>query len=166
MDVERDNARIGYQAAISLATHEGSNVWVRYGLMLVVHTFIFSVFGFTAGLPQPTKSLIWIGLSLAGMVLCVLWWVVNEIGFRYFFYWIFSARELEEHYLEPIHTVGRAFPLAGEGDVSVAVGGVDLRLPITGRDRARVVLVSRMIICLFGVLHGALFVWQLIDLWR
>ena len=154
--VERDNARIGYQAAISLATHEGGNVWVRYGLMLVIHTIIFSVFGFTSSVPQPAKNIIWIGLSSVGLLLCALWWIVNDVGFRYFFYWIFSARELEERHLGPSQVVSRAFPIAGEGDVSVVVGGVRLPMPISQRDRFRVVLVSRLIICMLGVLHGAL----------
>jgi hypothetical protein len=164
--VERDNARIAYQAAISLTAHEGSNIWVRYGLMLVAHTIILSVVGFTLNFPQPAKSLIGIGLSVVGLVLCALWSIVNGVGWRYFFYWIFSARELEELHLAPIQVVGRAFPVADEREISVVVGGRTVQLPIFQRDRFLVVLASKLIICIIGVLHGALLLWFLIDLLR
>ncbi len=164
--IERDNARTQYAAAISLGTHEGSNLWVRYGLMLVVQTIMLSVFGLTSNVPQPAKNLIWITLSSAGLALCVLWWILNGIGWRYFFYWMFAARELEERYLGPVRTVSRAFPVADEGDVSVVVGGMRLPLPIARKDRFRVVLVSRLIIFMFGLLHGVMLLTFLISLWR
>src|SRR4051794_9123440 len=87
--VERDNARIGYQTAISLAIFEGNLVWSRYGSMLLIHTIILSAVGITSNAAQPAKGMIWVGLSLIGLALCLPWWIVNNVGFRHFFAWMF-----------------------------------------------------------------------------
>lgn len=164
--IERDNARIKYQAAVALVSSEGSNVWARYGHMLLINTILISVLGLTSNAPQPEKNWIWIGLSSIGFGVCSLWWTINDVGFRYFFYWVFAASELEERYLGPILTVGRAFPTAGDGKVSVVVGGTMLQLPIRERDRFRVVGASKLIIVIFGVWYGILLLWSLIQLLR
>lgn len=164
--IERDNARTGYQAAISLATFEGNIVWARYGLMLLAHTIILSAVGLASNASQPAKGVILIGLSLVGLMLCALWWTVNDVGFRYFFYWMFSARELEERYLGPTQTLGRGLPLAHEGNPFVVVGGKTLQLPIAQRDRFQVVRASKLIIGIFAMLYGALIISFLIDMLR
>jgi hypothetical protein len=164
VDPETDNARIGYQAAISMAGLEGNLVWTRYGLMLLAHTIILSAVGLASNASQPAKGLIWFGLSLVGLVLCALWWIVNDVGFRYFFYWIFAARELEEGYLAPVKLIGRGFPVADEGDSPLVVGGKALRLQISKKDRRHVVGVSKLIIVIFGVLYAALLVSFLVNI--
>jgi len=164
--VERDNARVKYQAAVSLVSSEGSNVWARYGHMLLINTIFVSVLGLTSNAPQPEKNWIWIGISSIGLGVCSLWWAVNDVGFRYFFYWVFAACELEERYLGPTLTVGRAFPIAGGGKVPVVVGGTTLQLPIREKDRFRVVGASKLIIVIFGVLYGILLFWSSIQLLR
>ena len=153
--VERENARIGYQAAISLATFEGNIIWQRYGSMLLIHTIILSAVGLASNASPSARNVLWLGLSLIGLVLCVVWWIVNDIGFRYFFAWMFSARELEERYLAPVLTVSLAFPVAGEAEPSAMVGGRRLPLRITQHDRRRVVGASRLIIIIFAVLYAA-----------
>lgn len=164
--VERDNARIMYQAAVSLVGSEGSNVWARNGHMLLINAIFVSVLGLTSNVAQPEKNGIWIGLSAIGLGICYLWWVVNDVGFRYFFYWVFAACELEERYLGPILTVGRAFPIAGGGRVPIVVGGTTLQLPIRERDRFRVAGASKLIIVIFSVLYGILLFWSLIQMLR
>jgi hypothetical protein len=162
--VERDNARIGYQAAISLATFEGNIVWSRYGSMLLIHTIMLSAVGLASNAAQPAKSVISIGLSLVGLLLCVGWWVINDVGFRYFFAWMFSARELEERYLAPARVVKPAFPIDGEADACVVVAGKTLPLHIAQRDRRRVAGWSKLIIGVFGVVYVALLIGFLIYL--
>jgi len=141
-----------------LATFEGNIVWQRYGSMLLIHTIILSAIGLASNASQSARGLIWVGLSLVGLVLCIPWWIVNDVGFRYFFAWMFSARELEERYLAPTQTVSIAFPVAGEGEPSAVVGGKRLPLRITQSDRRRVVAASKLIIVTFGVLYAALLI--------
>jgi len=164
--VEKEDVRIGYQAAISLATFEGNIVWQRYGSMLLIHTIILSAVGVASNASQSARGVIWAGLSLVGLVLCVPWWIVNDVGFRYFFAWMFYARELEERHLTQVRTVGLAFPVAGEGIPFVVVGGKRLPLRITQSDRRRVVRASKLIIVVFGVLYAALLTSFLVYLLR
>jgi hypothetical protein len=154
-DVERDNARVGYQAAVSLMTAEGNLIWTRYGLMILAHTIILTAIGLTSSTPQPVKAIIFVGLSLVGLVLCRVWWLVNDVGFRYFFYWLFSARELEELHLSPTRTLSRGTPFTSGEVVTVFVGGEERQLPLGRKDRIKVVHASKAIIIIFGLLYVA-----------
>jgi hypothetical protein len=150
---ESENARAGYQSAVELMVFEGNLVWARYGLMLLAHTIILTAIGLTADTPRPIRMIILVGLSLVGLTLCVLWWLVNDIGFRYFFYWLFAARELEEKFLAPVRTLSRGTPLTGEGTVTLQLDGESRKLKIKAADRRHMVVSSRLIIIIFSVLY-------------
>ncbi len=151
-----ENARVGYQSAIELMVFEGNLVWARYGLMLLAQTIILTAIGLTADTPMSIRMIILIGLSVVGLVLCVVWWLVNDIGFRYFFYWTFAARELEEGFLTPVRTLSRGMPFADEDAVTLLPDGQRRKLKIRSADRRRMVMSSRLVIVIFGVLHAAL----------
>jgi hypothetical protein len=155
-EAQLENARVGYHAAVSLMTFEGNLVWTRYGLMVLVHTIILTAIGLTSGAPQPARTVTLVGLSLVGLMLCVVWWLVNDIGFRYFFYWLFSARELEERYLSPARTLSRGIPLTQGEMVTVVLDGKEYPLPVRRADRFNVVRASNAVIALIGFLYVAL----------
>jgi hypothetical protein len=150
---ESENARAGYQAAVNLMVFEGNLVWARYGLMLLAHTIILTAIGLTADTPPPLRLVILLGLSLVGLALCVVWWLVNDIGFRYFFYWLFAARELEEQFLIPVRTLSRGTPFTGEDAITLLLAGQSRRLKIKATDRRHMVVSSRLIIVIFGILY-------------
>jgi hypothetical protein len=154
-EAQLENARVGYQAAVSLMTFEGNLVWTRYGLMVLVHTIILTAIGLTSGTSQPARTITLGCLSLVGLVLCVVWWLVNDIGFRYFFYWLFSARELEEQYLRPARTLSRGIPLTQGEAATVVLGGKEHQLPVWRKDRFNVVRASKAVIVLIGLLYVA-----------
>jgi len=153
---ELENARVGYQAAVSLMAFEGNLVWARYGLMALVHTIILTAIGLTSGAQQPTRTITLVGLSLVGLTLCVVWWLVNDIGFRYFFYWLFTARELEERYLGPVRTLSRGIPLERNEATTIILGGQEYPPNVKMEDRFRMVNSSKAVIIIFGVLYLAL----------
>lgn len=155
-EAQLENARAGYHAAVSLMAFEGNLVWARYGLMVLVHTIILTAIGLTSGAPQPARTVTLVGLSLVGLVLCAVWWLVNDIGFRYFFYWLFSARELEERYLGPVRTLSRGFPSPGGGSESIVLDGREYPVAVRREDRFRMVRASKFVIALIGVLYVAL----------
>ena len=152
-DVRLENARVGYQAAISLMTYEGNLIWARYGLMLLAHTIILSAIGLTSDAPRLARTVTLTGLSLVGLVLCFVWWLVNDIGFRYFFYWLFSARELEELCLSPVRTLSRGTPFTPGEVVTVLVGGGERQLPLGRKDRIKILHASNLVIILVGLLY-------------
>lgn len=159
--VERENARVGYEVAVSLVASEGNLVWARYGLMLVAHSIILAAIGLASDAEPPVRTVVFVGLSVVGLVLCFAWWQLNDVGFRYFFYWVFSARELEERYLSPTRVISRGFPLMDSDEVSVTVGGQERRLPVYRKDRVRVVGASRLVIVVIGLLYVALLVYSI-----
>lgn len=155
-EAQLENARVGYSNAISLLTLEGNLVWARYGLMVLVHTVILTAIGLTSGAPQPARTVTLVGLSLVGLTLCVVWWLVNEIGFRYFFYYAFSARELEERYLSPVRTLSRAFPLTHDKAATISLDGREYAPEVRMTDRSRMVRASNVVIAIIGMLYVAL----------
>jgi hypothetical protein len=152
-EIRLENARIGYQAAISLMAIEGNLVWARYGLMLVAHTIILTATGLASNMPSPAKTVTLIGLPLVGLALCLVWWLVNDIGFRYYFYCLFSARELEESYLDPIRTLSRGTPFTRGELVSIVIAGKERRLPLGPKDRIRILHASNVVIVVVGLLY-------------
>jgi len=154
-EIRLENARVGYQAAISLVAYEGNLVWARYELMLVAHTIILTATGLASSTPAPAKTVALMGLPLVGLVLCLVWWLVNDIGFRYFFYWLFSARELEESYLYPVKTVSRGTPFTHGELVPVVIAGKERLLPLGRSDRVKIVQASKVVIVLVALLYIA-----------
>jgi hypothetical protein len=99
-DRERiENARVGYQAALSLFVADGGLVWSMFNAMLVFQSIILSgiVLAMVASTaPKCGAFLIaWI-MSVVGMIISCLWWKLISRTFTYRNYWIVSARELEK----------------------------------------------------------------------
>jgi hypothetical protein len=153
---ELENARAGYQAAVSLMAYEGNLVWARYGLMVLVHTIILTAIGLTSGAQQLTRTVTMIGLSLVGLMLCAVWWRVNDIGFHYFFYWLFAARELEERYLTPVQTLSRGIPSKKNEATTFILFGKEYPSPAQKEDRFRIKHASKAVIIIIGLLYVAL----------
>lgn len=155
-EAQLENARVGYNNAVSLLALEGTLVWARYGLMVLVHTIILTAIGLTSGTPQPARTVTLVGLSLVGLVLCVVWWLVNDIGFRHFFHFVFSARKLEEQYLSSVRTLSSAFPLGDGKATTLSPDGEEYLPEIRRADRIRMVRASNAVIALIGTLYVAL----------
>lgn len=155
-EAELENARVGYSNAIALLAFEGTLVWARYGLMVLVHTIILTAIGLTSGTPQPARAVTLVGLSLVGLVLCVVWWLVNDLGFRYFLYYLFSARELEERYLSPVRTLSKVIFLEHGKMETISLEGENYLPTIKGVGRSRMVRASNVVIVLIGTLYLAL----------
>ena len=91
-----DDARLAYETAVSLAIYEGELIWARFNAMLLVNSIIAGAIGFVVNDRQgQTLGSISFGLTIVGMVLCIFWTCLITRGFRFYRYWIFSARELE-----------------------------------------------------------------------
>lgn len=133
-----ENARVGYQAAITIWTYQGDLNWNRFNVMLVANSIILAIVGvaFTSQHPLPmlTVTLPILGLvslpvftallPLLGLVLCVAWFLLTMHGYDFQAYWADSALELEERYLaNSVRTVLRS-KLFGQGKpISLEIGG-------------------------------------------
>ncbi len=154
-----ENARIGYQAAVSLWTNEAQLIWARFNAMLVANSIVMAVIGvaLTSEHPKPTLALV---TAVAGFVLCVMWVPLTFRGFDYHKYWILSARQLEARLRPPVETVSRGRKFA-RGDV-VDFGDGKHRLSCLGR--LSIKLVSCASIVVFAGMYVAAFVFALIDI--
>ncbi len=101
-----ENARTGYQAAVSLWTYEGAAIWARYNAMLVANSIVMAVIGLalTSDDSEPELAVV---MSFAGMILCGAWAALNWRGFDYHQRWIDNARKLESHLRFPVETVSQ-----------------------------------------------------------
>jgi hypothetical protein len=119
-----NDARVGYQAAVSLWVYEGKLIWAKYNAMLVANSVILAVYGVALGSSQRLPSAFVTGLPIAGVTLCFLWAIPTKRGFDNYAYWIACVRELEEAHLTPtVRTVSRGGPFADGRVVTVTIDG-------------------------------------------
>jgi len=149
-----ENARVGYQAATMLWTYEGELVWSKFNAMLVANSIILAIIGLiiTSQRELPVFS---IGMPIAGLILCLLWFLATKRGFDSYIYWILSARELEEQHLsDPVKTVCRGGDLADGRKIQLTINGKkkDYQMSWFGR-LLRVEWVSYLVIALFAVMY-------------
>ena len=90
-----DDVRCGYQTAVDMCIYEGELIWARYNAMLVANTLIITAIGLSfAGATR--LWLLSIVLPVVGIVLCWMWFIFAKRGADYLYYWVWSARELEQ----------------------------------------------------------------------
>jgi len=155
LDLE-ENARIGYQAAVDLWIAEGEQIWTRFNAMLVVNSIIVAVIGFVlAG--QRMLPVITVGLPIAGLIVCAVWFILMKRDFEYQSYLIHSAREVEERYLNPIKTVSRGGAFVRGEPVELVISGASVKRRMSKiarlfRDRT----VAYIVILVFVILYIAM----------
>ena len=117
-----ENARIGYQVTVNLLTYEGQLIWTRFNAMLVANSIVIAVIGYL--ITNNSSSIILKYLPIPGIILCILWFLVNVRGFDYYKYWILSAREIEEQFLQnSIKTLSRGGELADCEEINFRING-------------------------------------------
>ena len=93
-----ENARVGYQVASNLWIYEGGTLWSKFNALLVANSVVLSALGLSMSAASPLRVFS-IGMPVVGIILCVMWFLLTERSFRFYKYWIWSAREIEEQYL-------------------------------------------------------------------
>jgi hypothetical protein len=89
-----ENARVRYQAAVDLWTHQDGISWGIFNAMLVAHSTILAVIGVIL----TTKPQVWgfaAGLAVVGLVLGIAWLTMIIRGFAYQTFWTLAATEFE-----------------------------------------------------------------------
>ncbi|WIX85285.1 hypothetical protein [Amycolatopsis sp. DG1A-15b] len=129
------DAQVGYQAAVALWVGEANLVWTKFNAFLVANSIVLAIYGLTLGSARVSRAFA-IGLPVAGLVLCLVWWAQTKRGFDYFTYWILSARELEEEGLSAqVKTAARGGSFGAGKPVSITIDGKarDLRMSWVSR---------------------------------
>lgn len=124
----KENALIGYQMAISIFIYQGEQAWTRFNIMLFANSIVIAVIGL-AITSNPQQVVFARLLSIVGLLLCGIWFVLMQREAKYSDYYILSARELEEKYLsDPVKTVSRGGVLAEGAPVTIEIGGAPKEL--------------------------------------
>jgi hypothetical protein len=106
--VQKKNARTAYQVAASLYMQENAITWSRFNIMVAASSIIITATGVAA---NNEANLYWLArvLPIAGLVLCLIWWMMMMRGFAYHNIWRDSASKIEEGFSDAsIDTLRRA----------------------------------------------------------
>src|SRR3989339_74221 len=145
-----ENARTGYNTAINLWIYEGTLIWNKFTAMVYANTILLITIGvIITGNRWRELCLILFVLCFLGIILCICWYIMNKRSFKFYKYWIMSARELEEQYLEPIKIISRVGDYADNKEVKISLDTGDMHLIIKGMAKRKVENVVNVIICIF-----------------
>lgn len=154
---QAETAYVGYQVAVSLWSHAGNEVWTRYNMMLVANSIIIAVIGVALS-AQRNLSLLTASMSATGIVLCIAWYLITKRGFAYQVYYLFSAREIEEKYLNnTIQTMSRGGPFGHGKPVELLIDSKPMKFQM---DRASRLLSAQkgayLTVLVFVIIYGVL----------
>ena len=90
-----ENARWGYQVAISSSTLFAQQFWSIFNAMLVANSIVIAGISYV----KSTQSLNPFSkyVSIIGLVLCLIWFLLSKRHQEFTAYYVLSARELEEN---------------------------------------------------------------------
>jgi hypothetical protein len=158
--IESENARLGYQSAVDIATFYATTVWSIFNAMLMAHSIFVAVIGLVLTSNHPL-ILFKFMTPIVGLVLCVAWFLLVKRAHEYAAYYRMSAREIEEEYLEDsVSTVSRGAIFASGGSVTFKIGGRRMthRLSLPVRTLAKGEELSYVAILPFAIIYVLTFI--------
>ena len=154
-----ENARVGYQAAVSLWIYEGSQIWSKFTAMIYANTIVLATIGIVITSARASDlRVLRTALAILGLVLCLSWILLTKRSFEYYNYWIFSSREIEENYLsDAVQTVSRGAIFADGKQVSFQTRPALQHQASAQLPNIKIQTVSYVIIAVFMVLYVVTF---------
>jgi hypothetical protein len=108
-EVDRENARIGYTAAITIWGNLNRDHWSRFHAMVLINSIILSAFGLI--IDKPHAVLFIKGLPIVGLILTSFWYLLMIRDFKFAELYASCARELENQYLWPCKAIRMGYRL-------------------------------------------------------
>jgi hypothetical protein len=126
---EIDNARVGYQVALTYVTYWGGVNWSMFNAMIVANSVVVTgiAFAYSSTPPVPHLKLL---LAITGLIFCAAWSLMLYRSHRMNLYYLLSAREIEELYLQPVKTLSRGGSYADGEQVTLKIDGKNKPLQI------------------------------------
>ncbi|MFZ5523040.1 MAG: hypothetical protein ACOY9D_03005 [Pseudomonadota bacterium] len=115
-----EKAVLGYQSALTLITTQGQIIWSSFSGMLAAHAGIFVLAGTAPPLFPHFIPLVKV-LAIAGLLLCIAWFLVLRRHCAYYRFWFAWARHYENKYFKPelqLATFGKTYGEGGTLEVS------------------------------------------------
>lgn len=158
-----ENARAGYEVAVALRRHEGTLFWAQFNALLVANSIFLATVGLSMATLSPLRVFS-IGIPIAGIILCVLWFLLTKRRFSYYIYYTLSAREIEEKFLsDSVQTMSRGGNFAEGKEIKLTIGGTPKPLQLGILGRLTLKWWTYLIIGIFFVIYVAIFVVNIAD---
>lgn len=152
----KEDARVGYQAALELARSEAGLNWARFNAMVLANSIVIAMISLVLTSEKHIAHLVLI-LCATGLGLCGVWFLLMARGFGFERYYILSARELEEQHLkDQIKTVSRGGDFADKGSATLKISGKDFPCCMGAGGGLRARTSSYVTIVIFALLYLAL----------
>jgi hypothetical protein len=95
--IDKEDARLIYQTAITAWTYEGAQVWARFNTMLVVHGIFIVVIAQLFTSERPDARSVSFLLAAIGLLVSLLWLMITVRGFAYHNTFLRAAKQQETH---------------------------------------------------------------------
>lgn len=132
-----ENARVGYQVAVSLMCHEEQAIWLRCRTILIANGIIAATIGWaltSTELPSDAKCILLHTAAALGIILCILWWCVIARSYRKAYLYSRCAHILERDYLsDPVETLERNAEMSKLPRGKTKLDDDDIRISLPGR---------------------------------
>lgn len=151
-DQGSEDARVGYQVAVNMWNYEGQILWSKFNAFLIANSILLG--GTGLALSEGTTlgacgSFVKV-MCIAGILLCVIWFLLMERSWGCYRYWIFSAREIEEKFMSgAVQTISRGGEFADLGNATLEIGGKPQQVKMTLLGRLKIRWASYLLIFLF-----------------
>jgi hypothetical protein len=156
-----ENARVGYQAALSIWTAKTRMIWSRFNMMVVANSIILGAISLTIESSQPLSTSFTRAVCLVGLAVSLAWLPAHRRACQHSSYLHSSARELENYLANPVVTISRGTSLSEGKEVTLTIDGEKRKLHLgwfTRIQLAKTESFSDFVIVMFAVLYGALLV--------
>jgi hypothetical protein len=153
-----ENARVGYQAALSIWIAGRRMIWSRFNMMVVANGLILGAIILTIGNNYALSAPFIRILCLVGLAVSFAWLVSHRRACEHNSYLLFSARELESHLADPVATIARAMTFSQGDEVTLTIDGEKKKLRLSWLARtglARTESFSYFVIAMLMVLYVA-----------
>jgi hypothetical protein len=153
-DEDRAIVRTGYEAAVQLWTYEGEQNWARFNVMLLANSVLIGALAILLTSPSSSSPLSHI-FAVAGIIVCIAWFLITKRGFDYQTYYVLSARELEEQYFNGlVKTASRGASFSQGCSVEFELDEPSLTHRMSWFSRlASAQSLSKLVIILFAVVY-------------
>ncbi len=117
----RKDIRVGYQAAVDLTIKEENLFWNEFNALLLANSILITAASFMEIKDQAEFTNI---LALSGIFICFLWYQLTKRRSDYRYYYLLSAREIEENFLAfPVQTLSRGGDFANGSTIGMKING-------------------------------------------
>ena len=154
-----ENARVGYQAALSIWIARTRMIWSRFNMMIVANSIILGAISLTIGSDHPLSTSFTRALCLVGLAVSLAWLPAHRRAFQQNSYLHSSARELENYLADPVATISRGTTFSEGNEVTLTIDGEKKKFRLSWLTRiqlAKTESFSDFVIAIFAILYGVL----------